>query len=121
MCEADASGGDRHGGAERQLPNKQKGEQAAPSIRTEHFTKIAIGASGAGHSGAELSPDEAVADGEEGAEDPAEHRLRAAHGGDDEWNGDEGTDADHVDHVQRGRAPEPDLALKVRPSGVGLR
>ena len=37
---------------------------------------------------------------------PAEERLRPSHGGEDERNGDERADADHVQDVGRQRAPE---------------
>jgi len=73
-----------------------------------------IGSSGGGERGAEFGPDHAVAEGEEGAEDPAEHGLRAAHGGEDEREGDEGADADHVEHVEGDCAAERQGAVKLR-------
>ena len=56
--------------------------------------------------GAEFGPDEAIAEGEECAGDPAEHGLGASHGGEQDGQGDEGADADHVEHVERDGAGE---------------
>ena len=47
---------------------------------------------------------------QQGPEDPPEHRLRPVHGRDDERDGDERPDADHVDHVQRRGLPQADAA-----------
>ena len=55
-------------------------------------------------------PHQAVTHGEDCAQNPSQHGLRAAHGADDQRNGDERPDADHVDHVQRGGAAQADSA-----------
>src|SRR6185369_15935561 len=55
------------------------------------------------------------------AQDPAEHGLRPAHRDDDQRNSDEGSDANHVDHVQRRGAPETDAADQLMLIVVGIR
>ena len=98
LGEADASAGDGEGRGEDELEDEEEGEEAAEPAGIDG-AKEAVGAAGFGHGGAEFSPDEAVTDGEEGPEDPAEHGLGASHGGEEEGEGDEGADADHVEHV----------------------
>jgi hypothetical protein len=55
-----------------------------------------------GHGGAELRPHQTVAQRQQRADQPAQHRLRAVHGAEDERYGDERAHAHHVDHVERG-------------------
>ncbi len=104
LRQPDAARGNRQRRAERELPDEQKRHQAAQLARAVNLGQVTIRAAGAGHRRAQLGPDQPVADDQERAEDPAEHRLRPAHRRDDQRDRDERADADHVDHVQRRRA-----------------
>src|SRR5262249_23092240 len=107
LRKADTTRGHGEGSTEGELKHKKERKPAADA-RTVHRAKVADRAAGVGKRGTEFGPDEAVADHEQGAEDPAHHRLWAVHRRHDERNSDERADADHVDHVQRGRVPEAD-------------
>lgn len=101
------------------MEDEKEGEEAARGAGVDGAQE-AVGATGFGHGGAEFGPDEAVTEGEERAEDPAEHGLRAAHGGEEEGEGDEGADADHVEHVDGHGAGEGKRAGEMG-LGLGLR
>ncbi len=126
LGEADASGGDGERGGDGELDDEEEAEEAAEGCAAGLLSgcgagvdgpEEVVGASGFGHGGAEFGPGEAVDEGEEGAEDPAEHGLGAAHGAEDEREGDEGADADHVEHVQRDGSAEREGAVE---GGTGL-
>ncbi len=121
LGEADRSAGDGERGGEDELEDEEEGEEAAEGAGIDGAEE-AVGSSGFGHGGAELGPDEAVAEGERGAADPAEHSLGAAHGGEEQGQGDEGADADHVEHVDGDGAAEGEGAgeLGWRVDGVSL-
>ncbi len=78
LAEADCSAGDRERAGEEDLEEEEKAERLADASGVDD-TEIGIGTAGLGERGSELGPDEAVAEGEQGPEDPAEHGLRAAH------------------------------------------
>lgn len=101
---AEADAGRRHAqrAGEQHLPQKQKGKQAAPALALEGFAKIDIGAAGARHGSAQFGVDQSVAHGENRAQNPAQHRLRAAHVRNDRAQRDERPNADHVEHVGGG-------------------
>ena len=81
-------------------PDEQERHQTTSTV-LERFTQIDVRAARAGHGGAEFGPDEAVGEREDGADDPAEHRFRAADRGDHRGNRDERADAAHLGHVDR--------------------
>jgi hypothetical protein len=71
----------------------------------------------AGHRGTEFGPDEAVGERDDGPDDPTEHRLWAADGGDHGRNRDEWADAAHLRHVDRGGLHRADPAFECRLPG----
>ena len=120
-------GGHRERRAEGELQDEEE-RQPAADPRAVHRAQVAHRAAGLRQRGAELRPDQAVAHDEQCAEHPAQHRLRPVHRRDHQRDGDERPDADHVDHVQRGRVPEADAADEAAitgrvgaGNGVGIR
>ncbi len=99
--------------AERELPDEEKRKQFSQFGPVDFF-QITIRTARARHGRTQLSPHHAVAHGEHGAENPAQHGLRARHGADDQRNGNKRADADHVNHVQRSRTQKSDISLKFR-------
>lgn len=99
LAEADGAAGDRERAGDEDLEEEEEAEELAEAALVDG-AEIGVGASCLGEGGAELGPDEAVGEGEERAEDPAEHGLWATHGSDEERQGDEGADADHVEQVE---------------------
>ncbi len=98
--ESNAAGSDGEGRTETQLPDEKERGQTPQAAGAVHLLEIFEGAAGSGDGSAELSPDETVAHGQRGAQDPAEDGLRAVHGQDDKRKGHKRADADHVQHVQ---------------------
>src|SRR5882724_6515368 len=113
LRDADRAGRDGERRAERDLPDEEEGEELSPARGAIDALEILIGAAGLREGSAEFGPDETVANGEQRAEDPAKHGLRSAHRADDERQGDEGADADHVDHVEDGRVLHRELASEL--------
>ncbi len=68
-------------------------------MRPIGFRQIAIRTAGTGHGGSEFGPHHSVAERHESAEHPAEDGLRAVGFGEENWNCDEGSNADHLQHV----------------------
>ena len=88
--------------AEDHLPNEQEAQQPSPAAWAEGLPQKDVSPARVRHGCAELRPDHSVRKGQQRAQHPAQHRLRPAHLGQDERDGDEGPDAHHVDHVERG-------------------
>ncbi len=110
--EADAAGGDGKRRGEADLPDVEKTEPVAGALRAVDLLEECIAAAGARKGCAELGPDEAVGDGDDGAQHPGPDGETVAGGGDDERQGDEGADADHLKHVEEDGGAEADAALK---------
>src|SRR5229473_5138793 len=102
LDETDEARGDFERAAENELPDEQKRHQTPKGFPPKRFAQIKIAAAGAGHRRAQFAPDHAVRDGNQHRDQPANHRLRPAERGHQQWDGDERADADHVRHVQRG-------------------
>ncbi len=119
--QADAARCDGQRRAERKLPDEEKRQQAAQRIGAVDFFQVAIRAAGVGHGRAQFGPDQPIAEREDRAENPAQHGLRTAGGGDDQRQRDERPHADHVDHVQRGGFGQADAAdeLGLRLGNIG--
>ena len=74
---------------------------------TVGLTQKNIASACLGHRSTQLRPNAAIEKRENGACHPREQALGTAHGSNDEWDDDEGADADHKSHVQRGRFDQP--------------
>ena len=96
------------------MKDEEKGEEAPKFARAVRAgvnnAQEVVGATRLGHGRTKFGPDKSVAEREAGAEDPAEHGLRAAHRGEDQRQRDERADADHVEHVERDRAGQAEAA-----------
>jgi hypothetical protein len=112
LAETDGSGGDGERRGETELEEEQERQQAAEAAGIDDAEEV-VGAAGGGEGGAEFGPDKAVAEGEKGAEDPAEHGLRAGHSGENQRQGDEGADADHVEQVEGDGSAEGERAREL--------
>ena len=110
--EAESAGGDTERRLKQRLPDVEEGHQAAEAIGTVGFAQENVAAACLRHGGAEFGPDAAIERREDGADDPREDALRAAHGADDERNDDEGADADHERHIQGGGFDEAQTAFE---------
>ena len=119
LGETDGARADGERGQRDGLPDEQETHEPAEALRAVGFGKIAIGAAGAGHGGAQLGPDHAVAERHQGAQDPAEDRLRTVHFGEQNRYGDERPDADHLQHVGGSSPEKTDTADEMR--GIRLR
>ncbi len=95
---------------EGKLPDKKKRHQPAEFAGTVNFAQETIRAPRPRHRRTQFGGDQAVTGGEQRSGNPSEHGLRTAHGAHDQRNGDERPHADHVDHVQRSSAAQPDAA-----------
>ncbi len=118
LRESDGAGGKAERSLNQRLPDKQKGHQAAHAVGSIRFPKKDVAAAGQGHGGTQLRPYEAVEQGEHGAGGPSKQALRSAHVLDDQGNDDEGSDADHLDHVERDGFFEAEAALERATWGV---
>ncbi len=120
--EADAAGGDGERRGEADLPDVEKTEPVAGAFGAVDFLEEGVAAASAREGCAELGPDEAVGDGDDGAEHPRPDGEPIASGGDDERQSDEGADADHLEHVEEDGGAKADAALRaVRWRDVGDR
>ena len=84
----------------------------AGAFRAIDLFEECVAAAGAREGCAELGPDEAVGDGDDGTEYPRPYGEAIARGGDDERQGDEGADTDHFEHVEEDGGAEADAALE---------
>src|SRR5208283_3826271 len=98
--EADAARGYRKRGGEADLPDVEKTEPVAGTLRTVYLSEECIGTSGTREGGAELSPYKAIGDGDDCAENPSPDREAVAGRGDDQRQRDERADTDHLQHVE---------------------
>ena len=110
--EADASGGNRKRGGKAQLPDVEEAEPVSGAIGSVDFAEEGVRATGAREGSAQLGPDQAVGHGDGGAQQPGPDGEMKSRGGDDEGQGDEGPDADHLKHVEENGGSKADAALK---------
>ena len=119
--QADASGGDRERRGEAELPDVEEAEPVAGAVGAVDLAEEGVGAAGTGEGGAEFGPDQAVGDGDGGAQHPCPHREAEAGGGDDQGQGDERAHADHLQHVEEHGGAQADAAFEMLPDvAVGL-
>ncbi len=104
---ADAAAGHREWRRKHDLPNHQEREPASRAARSVGFAKIVVTPTRLGHRRAQFRPDQAVAERQQRSHQPAQHRLGPAHRGQEEGNGDVGTDPHHVRDGQRGGLDQP--------------
>jgi hypothetical protein len=106
----DARRHDQRNGEHRR-PDEQERHEAAGAV-LEALAEVEVRPARARHRRAELGPYEAVGEREQRAEDPPEHRLRAAERGDHQRDRHERPDPAHLGHVDRGRGAQPEAALE---------
>ena len=90
----------------------EKTEPAAGAFRAVDLFEEGVAAAGAWEGCSELGPDEAVGNRDDSAEHPGPDGEAIARGGDDERQGDEGADADHLKHVEEDGRAEADAPLE---------
>ena len=101
--EPDVAGRDFERAAQDELPDEEERHQPAEALAAVGLAEIPVAAARAGHRGAELAPDQAVGDRDEHRHEPPEQGLRPAQRRHQDGDRDEGTDPNHVRHVERGR------------------
>src|SRR5229473_1705759 len=121
LRESDGAGGKAERSLDERLPDKQEGHQAAHAARAIRLAKKNIAAAGERHGRAQFRPYKAVEQSEHGAGGPSKQALRSAHVLDNQGNDDEGSDADHLDHVERDGFFEAKSALERATWGAQLR
>ncbi len=117
--EADVARGNLERPAEDELPDEEERDQSAEALAAIGLAEVHVTAAGARHRRAELAPDQAVGDRDEHRHEPAEQRLRPPQPGHEERNRDEGTDPNHVRHVERGRLQQAEAPGEGRRSSFG--
>ena len=116
--EADAAGGDRKRRGEAELPDVEKAEPVAASLRAINLPEERIGTTGTRKRGAELGPDQPIGNGDSRAQNPRPHREPVAGRGNHQWQRDKGAHPDHLQHVEEHGRAQADAALE---SGRKLR
>lgn len=109
LDEADHAGGHDQRDEEHGRPDEQERHQASGAV-LEGLAEIHVAAAGAGHRRAQFRPDQAVREGEDGARDEADDRLRAAERGHHQRDRHERADAAHLAHVDGGGLEQADAA-----------
>ncbi len=114
---AEGPGGDLERSAEEELPDEEELEQATGAALAVDGVVEVVGAARAREGRRQLAPDHPVANGNDAAEHPAEHRLRAQHRAEQCGDGDERPDPHHHRHVQADRLEQtqPPLQHRHRP------
>ncbi len=112
--ETDAARSDGERRGEADLPDVEKAEPVSGAVGAVDLAEKCIRTTGAREGCAQLGPDQAVGDGDGGAEHPRPDGETIARGGDDQRQRDEGTDADHLQHVEEHGGAEADAALQSR-------
>jgi hypothetical protein len=110
--ETDAARSNRQRRGKADLPDIEKTEPVPCSLRAVNLAEKCVRTTCAREGCAELGPDQAVGDGDGGAEHPRPHGETIACGGDDQRQRNEGTDADHLQHVEEDGGAETDAALQ---------
>ncbi len=95
----DACGRDSQRRDENCFPQEEEREKMTPAAWVKGFAEINIRSAGSRHRRAQFGVNHPIANGKQRAEKPAEHSLRPAHCREDHTDGDEGTDANHPEHV----------------------
>ena len=115
--EPNATRGDGERSGEADLPDVEKTEPVAKAVRAVDLAQKCIRTAGARKGCAKFGPDQAVSDGDDGAQHPRPDGEPVAGCGDDQRQRDEGTNADHLQHVEEHGRAQADAALKM--GGVG--
>ena len=110
--EADASRSNRQRRSESDLPDIEKAQPVARALGAVDLAEKGIRTTGAREGRAEFGPDQAVGDSDGRAEHPRPNRQPESRSGDDQRQRDEGTDADHLQHVEEHSGAETDAALQ---------
>ena len=108
---ADDAGRHDQGNGQQHRPDEKERHQF-PGAVLEGLAKIDVSTARARHRRAEFGPDHAVACRQDRAGDPADQRLRTAHHGDHQRNGDERPDAAHLRHVDRSAGEQADRTME---------
>ena len=108
----DASRSDRQRRSESNLPHIEKAQPVARALGAVDLAEECIRTTGAREGRAEFGPDQAVGDGDGCAEHPRPDRQPKPRSGDDQRQRDEGTDADHLQHVEEHGGAKADAALE---------
>ena len=114
--EPDVAGGNLERPAQDELPDEQERDHAAEALAAVRLAEVPVAATGGRHRRAELAPDHAVGDRDEHRHQPPEQGLRSAQRRHQDRDGDEGTDPNHVRHVERGRLEQAEAARRGRRS-----
>ena len=114
--ETDATRSDRQRRGESDLPDIEKAQPVPCALGAVDLAEKCIRTAGAREGCAQLGPDQAVGDSDGGAEHPRPDRQPESRSGDDQRQRDEGTDADHLQHVEEHGGAETDAALQ--PAGI---
>ena len=112
LRQADGSTSDFQGAGEEDLPNEEEGKHAPPGPRAESFAQEDVGAARGGPRRAELGHDHAVRKRDDRADDPGQIGLRPRQGLQNQGDGDERTDPDHVRHVDGHGVQQPQPSLQ---------
>ena len=96
------------------LPDKQKTHHAAQRLRAVSLREVAIRAAGSRHGGAQLGPHHPVTERHQGADQPSENRLGPIHFRQEDGDGEERADPNHLQHVRRCGSSQADAAHQVR-------
>ena len=115
-----ASRRDREWRAERKLPHKKKRNQPSQTVWPVDLAQITVRTTRVRHGRAQFCPNQTVAHGKDGTENPSQHGLWPSHRCHYQGNSDERANPDHVDHVERGCAAQSHAANQLRRSLSGL-
>src|SRR5215467_1136816 len=92
------SNGERR--TEGQLPYKKKGDELSEPVGVVNLFQISIRPTRGRQRSAQFRPYQTVAHGKDSPKNPPEHRLRSAHGRNNQWHRNEWPHPNHVDHVE---------------------
>ena len=118
--EPDASRCDGERRGETQLPHVEKAEPVAGAIGAVDLAQKRIRSACLRKCRAEFGPHQPVREGNDRAKHPGPNGKTKARRGDDQRQGDERTDADHLQHVEQNRGAEADAAFEMRRARGGV-
>ena len=107
FCKAHGGGGNREGRDKNHFPQEKKGEEASPRMRIKGLAKVDVRSARTRHRGTKFRVYHPITNREQSAEEPTKYGLGAAHRRENHADGDEGPDADHLQHVDRGGLNQP--------------
>src|SRR5215472_5268787 len=121
LCESYRPRRDRYWTGEQRLPEKEKGEQPPRTVFAECMQQKIVWATRIGETRAELRPHEAITQRQRSAQYPPEHCLRTSHGRQCQRDGEERSNAHHVEHVGCYGAPQAHASIEVLAAVSRLR